>query len=69
MGQCFYSKKLGVAMIDVRYGKHVPVCDSCEEELPMEDSWGEAVTAMEEASWKYYPSEGTNLCQACQEDL
>ena len=68
MGQRFYSKKLGVAMIDARYGKHVPVCDGCEEELPMEDTWGEAVTAMEEEGWKYYPSEGTNLCQACQED-
>ena len=55
-------------MIDFRYGKHVPVCDGCEEELPGQDTWGEAVATAEEAGWKYYPSEGTNLCQACQED-
>ena len=54
--------------IECIYGVHVPTCDICNETLPGEQDYYEAVDAMKAAGWKNRMSDGEwlNLCCECQ---
>lgn len=56
-------------MIDKHYGKRIPVCDYCMENLPPEDDFDDAVQAMKAAGWKTKKDEDgewVNICTDCQ---
>lgn len=57
-------------MIDIVYGKYIPVCDTCGEELSREDDFYGAVQAKKDAGWKTekYGIIWVDTCNNCQEE-
>jgi len=54
-----------------QYGKYVAVCDICEQELPGEDDFDDAVEEKKQAGWKTRKDgdEWVDICCDCQEDF
>ena len=55
--------------IEKEYGKFVPVCDRCGNELMPEDTWQDAVDAKKDAGWRSVKDKGewVDVCPECQE--
>ena len=55
-------------MIDNRYGKYIPVCDICDEELEPQDTYEDAIKAKSNEGWrsKKIDSDWIDVCPNCQ---
>ena len=57
-------------MIDYRYGKYIPVCDGCSEELEECYSFDDALKSIKAENWstRKLGVDWINLCPDCQKE-
>lgn len=55
-------------MVAKEYGKFIPTCDICGEELTEEDTFEEAVSAIKKAGWQIKKEDGAfvSFCPSCR---
>lgn len=55
-------------MIIEEYGKFTMACNICNDTLPEQDSWGEAIDSKIDAGWqsKLQGGEYIDICTTCQ---